>query len=228
MNKNYKKIILYEDEDITVLNKPSGLLSIPDGYDPDLPSLKNLLQKSYGQIWVVHRLDKLTSGVIIFAKNESAHRILNLQFSQHSVKKNYRSISHGFPVWNEKTVRIPLKVNGDRHHRTIRDEEKGKEAITRFKVLDKTDRHCLFDIFPNSGITHQIRVHASLLGFPVVGDPLYYHPFSINERKHLKIKQNLMFLHSYQIRITHPVNKNPLVFTAPLPDYFTFDNIDSY
>ncbi len=139
---NFKEFVLFEDGNIIVLNKPAGWLSIPGGYATAEPCLKQVLAEEYGQIWTVHRLDKLTSGVILFAKDENAHRILNEQFSQRLTAKNYRGISHGFPVWIEKTIQIPLRVNGDRHHRTVPDTLGGKPAQTRVILRQHNEHFC--------------------------------------------------------------------------------------
>ena len=95
---NLKEILLYEDDDLVAINKPSGVLSIEDGYDRNKFNLRTALKKTYGNIWAVHRLDKDTSGVIIFAKNQESHRQLNLSFMNRETEKNYRSIVYGFPI----------------------------------------------------------------------------------------------------------------------------------
>ncbi len=110
--------ILYSDPNLLAVNKPSGLLTIPDGYHPELPCAVRLLQASQGRLWVVHRLDKDTSGVLLFARNALTHKILNEQFQNRQVHKIYRAIIAGSPEWEQEEIDLPLKVNGDRQHRT--------------------------------------------------------------------------------------------------------------
>ncbi|BBB48467.1 RluA family pseudouridine synthase [Pelolinea submarina] len=218
---NFNDFVLFNDDDIIVLNKPSGWLSIPDGYDPAQPNLKLALAQEFGRIWVVHRLDKLTSGVILYAKNEDAHRALNEQFSRRIPTKNYRAVCHGFPVWEEKTIRIPLRVNGDRYHRTVPDEILGKPAISRVVLRHKCERHSALDIFPKTGLTHQIRAHLSAYGLPIVGDPLYWRASQMKEKfnSNSPISYPYLFLHAYSLEILHPREQKPMQFIAPVPAY---------
>jgi RluA family pseudouridine synthase len=219
---NIKDFVLFEDKDIIVLNKPAGWLSIPDGYSPTLPCLKYALAQEFGRIWVVHRLDKLTSGVILFAKNEDAHRNLNGQFNRHIISKNYRAIAHGYPIWNEKVIQIPLHVDGDRHHRTIADQARGKPAQTHVILQHKNEQYCFLDIFPKTGLTHQIRAHLASCGIPVVGDRLYWRAGQI-DRKHsfeYPFSFGHMYLHAYSLKVQHPLDHKSMQFFAPEPPYF--------
>jgi len=220
---NFKEFVLFEDGNIIVLNKPAGWLSIPGGYATADPCLKQVLAEEYGQIWTVHRLDKLTSGVILFAKNENAHRILNEQFSQRLIAKNYQAISHGFPVWVEKTIQIPLRVNGDRHHRTVPDAINGKPAQTRVILCQHNEHFCRLDIFPKTGLTHQIRAHLSACGLPIVGDRLYWRAGRINIKNcyEYPYSHENMYLHAYSLNIQHPLTDEPLQFIAAEPHYFS-------
>ena len=220
---NFKDFILFEDDSIIVLNKPAGWLSIPGGYASDAPCLKLVLAQEFGQIWAVHRLDKLTSGVILFAKNENAHRNLNSQFSNRIPAKNYRAISHGFPIWQEKIIRIPLRVNGDRHHRTIPDIPQGKPAETKVRVLEQNELFCKLDVFPKTGLTHQIRAHLAACGLPVAGDHLYWRAGRsfIKNSYEYPFKDENMCLHAFSITLQHPLTHQPVQFAAPEPDYFS-------
>ncbi len=224
--KNYQKFIIYEDDDILIVNKPAGMLCIADGHRSELPFLKHELEETYGRIWTVHRLDKATSGVLVFAKNDRAHRDLNRQFEHHLVQKNYRAISHGFPLWNHKIFEMPLRKNVGSRHRTVSDVQRGKPAITRFVVLQRCQSFCELDVFPLSGITHQIRSHAAMLGLPIFGDELYgqFHPPYPLKMRQLENLENRLYLHALSICFHHPKDQAITFFAAPLPDSFQFSN----
>jgi len=219
-----KEILLYEDDDLVAINKPSGVLSIEDGYDTDKYNLRTILKRTYGHIWTVHRLDKDTSGVIIFAKNQEAHRQLNLSFMNRDSEKNYRSIVYGFPIWDSYEIKLPLKVNGDRKHRTIYDPVNGKPALTKIIRLFNTDFYTYMDIFPSTGLTHQIRAHLSTIGLPILGDKLYWRCCEIN--KDSGPEQLVFFLHAFSLKFFHPSSKVPMLITAPLPFRFSEELIN--
>ena len=101
-------LLLYEDDHILIINKPSGLLTLPHGYDPTLPHLKSILEPTYGRLWIAHRLDRETSGIIALARSKAAHRHLNTQFQARKVDKIYHALVVGTPPWDEKRVEIPL------------------------------------------------------------------------------------------------------------------------
>ncbi|MDO9545233.1 MAG: RluA family pseudouridine synthase [Pelolinea sp.] len=216
-----KKYIIHEDAMIVALNKPEGLLTIPDGYKKDLPNLRDLLQTIYGSIWVVHRLDKLTSGVIIFAKNRSVHKELNLQFQKRKIIKKYIALIHGFPFWEEKLIDLPIRMNGDRQHRTVVDLLNGKQAISKVEVVNKNKIFSVAQIFPNSGYSHQIRCHLAALGHPIIGDNLYC---LLKHKDPIYVNPELrLFLHAESITFNLS-DKTPLTLCAPIPDIFnSFD-----
>ena len=181
--------IIYKDEHILIINKPAGLSVLPEGWEPDAPYLVKSLEEEYEKIWVVHRLDKFTSGVLVFALNAEAHRALNIQFEKQEVEKVYRAITVGAPPWKERITKFPLRVNVGHKHRTMVDNKKGVRAETKFKVLnwnssitdelyltDDAEGMALVEARPMTGRTHQIRVHAYALGYPLLGDTLYSSP----------------------------------------------------
>jgi tRNA pseudouridine32 synthase/23S rRNA pseudouridine746 synthase len=219
---NLKEIILYEDDHLIVLNKPAGLLSIEDGYDKNKINLRSILREVYGKIWVVHRLDKNTSGVIVYAKNENSHRKLNDTFASHANIKNYRGIINGIPIWNSYEITLPLKINGDKKHRTIIDLSDGKPALTSITKLNTQDLYSYLDIFPHTGFTHQIRSHLSAIGFPILGDDLYWRCCKL--KKNYGLTQNLFFegyfLHAYSLKFIHPASNELMNVTAPIPISF--------
>lgn len=205
--------VIYEDEFLIVVDKPAGLPVLPEGWQKEAPYLVRLLDAEHPRIWVVHRLDKTTSGVILFAVTAEAHRHLSLQFETHRVEKRYHAILQGAPPWVEKTARRPLRVNVGRRHRTIIDDRKGVRAETHFKVLECLPQHALVEAMPVTGKTHQIRVHAYALGYPVLGDTLY------GTIKTDRI--NRPALHSHSIKFQHPSTGETLVFQAPYPPDFS-------
>ncbi len=207
-----KHNILYSDDSLLILNKPAGLSVLPEGWDPDAPYLAKMLEQEYGRIWVVHRIDKITSGVIVFALTAEAHRDLNIQFEKHQVEKTYHAIMNGIPPWEEKTTKFPLRVNVGHKHRTMVDDKNGMRSETRLKVLERYRAQALVEARPLTGRTHQIRVHAYALGYPLLGDVLYSAP-----------ETDLIArpaLHAYSLAFVHLQTKESMTFTAPYPEDF--------
>jgi len=204
--------ILHEDENLLVVDKPTGLPILPDGWEKDAPYLVKLLQEKYGKMWIVHRLDKITSGVMVFARNAQTHRALNMQFEKHEAEKVYHAIVEGNPKWDEKTAKHPLRVNVGHKHRTVVDDRNGRPSETRFKVLKRHQSSALIEAKPLTGRTHQIRVHAYALGHPLLGDILYG-----------ASETNLIArpgLHAHSLTFTHPETGERLTFTAERPQDF--------
>ena len=202
--------ILYKDDHILAINKPAGLPVLPDGWEKDAPYLVKMLEEEYGKIYIVHRLDKITSGVMVFARTAEAHRVLNMQFESHEAEKVYHAIVEGEPKWNEKIAKFPLRANVGKKHRTAVDDKSGKPSETRFRILKRYQEAALIEAKPMTGRTHQIRVHAYALGHPLVGDTLY------NALETDVIARPA--LHAYSLTITHPETQERLTFKAERPD----------
>ena len=226
--------ILYEDTELIAVSKPSGLPTVPDGYDADSPYLAGLLEPTFGPVWVVHRLDRDTSGVVILARTAAAHRALNQQFQDHGVEKWYHALVLGCPAWNERTVSAPLRTDADRQHRTLIDLESGKPSVTRFQVLERFQapaaRYTLVGAMPKTGRMHQIRVHLSTLGMAVAGDALYGRgePILLSALKKRfrgdahteRPLLGRLGLHALRITVGHPSTGRLHTFEAPYPKDF--------
>lgn len=211
--------LIYRDDYFVAINKPAGLLSIQDGYYKDLDCAKSLLESSFGRVWTVHRLDKDTSGVLVFALNPDAHRELNLQFETRKITKKYLALIHGHPLERNFEIKFPLRVDGDRNHRTVPDSIKGKEACTEIEVLRGIGAGSAIEAHPTTGYTHQIRCHLLAAGFPIVGDKLY-------KKKDLSVDEFEEFprlaLHASTLRFFHPYLNTILEIFATLPPELNF------
>jgi tRNA pseudouridine32 synthase / 23S rRNA pseudouridine746 synthase len=209
--------VLYSDESLLVVNKPAGLLTIQDGYNPQLPYVSQILQEKFGRLWIVHRLDKDTSGVLLLARSAQAHRSLNIQFENRQTRKEYTAIVTGIPSWQEYQMNLPLRVNGDRKHRTVIDPIKGKPASTDFIVRERYSSCANISALPHSGYTHQIRAHLAKAGFPILFDPLYNSEPGIPADKFPLDYQPRMALHAVSIWVSHPLSNETIHLSAPLP-----------
>lgn len=213
--------VLFSDDALLVVNKPAGLATLPDGYNPTLLHIKSVLEVQYSPLWVVHRLDKDTSGVLVLARSASAHRSLNTQFEHRQISKIYHALIIGNPDWQENIVRLPLRTNGDRQHRTVVDMQKGKPSITHLTILERFGDYCLLQAIPETGRTHQIRAHLSALGFYIVGDKLYTRRVEHREKDKVDQTEPLvgsgisMALHAQSLELTHPLTGQRMKFTAP-------------
>ena len=202
--------IIHQDDHVLVVDKPAGLPVLPDGWEKDAPYLLKSLEAEHGKLWVVHRLDKTTSGVIVFARDAETHRDLNLQFENREAEKIYHALLQGNPKWNEKTAKHPLRVNVGHKHRTSVDDKNGKPSETQFKVIKRNQQSALVEAKLMTGRTHQIRVHAYALGHPLLGDTLY----SAEETDIITRPA----LHSYSLTVH--VTGEHRIFKAPYPDDF--------
>lgn len=205
--------VLYEDDDCVVINKPAGVLSHAlnvHGTEASVASfLRSKVQDLEGErAGIVHRLDRATSGVIIGAKNQKALGWLQKQFAQRKVKKIYTAVVEGEPKQQEAIVDMPIGRN-PRAPSTFRVDPNGKPAKTHFVVLKTGTRYSLIELKPETGRTHQLRVHLQKIGHPIVGDPLY------GKGRY----GDRLFLHAQSLEITLP-NRERKTFVAPVPPEF--------
>jgi RluA family pseudouridine synthase len=225
-----KDWMLYCDDALLAVNKPAGLPALPDGYNPASAHVKSLLEPEYGRLWIVHRLDRNTSGVMILARTAQVHRALNDQFQTHQTIKVYHALVIGSPTWEELVVDLPLQPDGDRRHRTVIDRTRGKPAVTCLRRLESFEHLSLVEASPQTGRTHQLRAHLSAAGFPIVCDHLYgggrrlvyaSPPAGTNRSDSTQTGPlERMGLHACRLEIEHPIDHARLILEASYPPDF--------
>ena len=214
--------IIYEDDDIIVVNKPKGLVVHPANGNPDgtlvnaiMAICKDTLSGIGGEIrpGIVHRLDKDTSGILVVAKNDKAHINMSEQIKNHTVKKTYIALVRGIVKENEATINMPIgRSTKDRKKMAV--TKNGKEAITHFKVIKRyPNENCtLLEVRIETGRTHQIRVHLAQIGYPVIGDATY------SSGKN-KWEVQGQCLHAKSLEFKHPITQKDMFLEAELPEY---------
>jgi RluA family pseudouridine synthase len=218
--------VIYSDESIVVLNKRAGLLIAADRYDTEAPRLDLAAEKEFGRLYAVHRIDKDTSGVIVYARTPEAHKNLSLQFENREIGKIYHCLVNGRPLWKNLHVDISLQPDGDFRHRTVVNQRFGKPAVTDFTLIGICGPYSWIEARPKTGRTHQIRVHLAQNGLGIVCDPLYsgnQKPVRLSDIKHNwhgdpyeeRPLLNRLGLHAYQITLSHPLSGERMTFTAP-------------
>ena len=233
--------VLYEDDHLVAVNKPAGLRVIPDSFNPALPNLLAMLEARYRkalgtqgqQLWVVHRIDMHTSGVVLFARTPEMHRHLNRMFEHGEVHKTYWAIVKGHPSPREGRIDLPMAPHPSRSRMMV-ISEKGKPAVTDYRVLEEFEHFSLVEIYPRTGRTHQIRLHFQAIGHPLAIDPIYAKILSIDisnlkrdvVRKRLNAGETppalmqRLTLHALRLSFQHPISDAPFEVEAPLPKDF--------
>ena len=213
--------IIYEDSDIIVVNKPKGMVVHPANGNPDgtlVNAIMNICKDSLSGIGgeirpgIVHRIDKDTSGLLIIAKNDKAHINLSEQIKNREITKKYVALVRGVIKENNATIDMPIgRSDKDRKKMAVRKD--GKNAVTHFDVIKRYNGYTYLDIKIDTGRTHQIRVHLSQIGYPIVGDSVYSNgrnPFGVEGQ----------MLHAKSLEFKHPITGEVLKLEAPLPKYF--------
>lgn len=205
--------ILYQDEDIVVLNKPAGLLSVPGREKKHSDSLALRILRVWPTACVVHRLDLATSGIIILAMRKSAQSHIGRQFQQKVIDKIYYARVEGIIDQDSGLVDLPIRCDWENRPRQIVDFKQGKSSQTLWKVLKREKQTTLVELTPLTGRTHQLRVHMQQLGHAIVGDDFYANEFA----KQLSPKR--LALHAASITLTHPTTNERVSFICN-PDFF--------
>jgi len=218
--------IIFQNEDFIVIDKPSGLLSIPDRLGKD-PSLKGILQQYIEKVFTIHRLDKDTSGLILFAKNEAAHKHLSQQFEGRDVEKYYLGLVNGTLLTKKGTIDVPIMEHPGKTT-LMMTHQKGKPSVTDYEVLEEFGMFSWLQFRIYTGRTHQIRVHMKHLGNPIACDELYGEgkPILLSSfKRKFKLSKNeleerpilnRLALHSNQLKFVD-AHSNKFDFEAQLP-----------
>jgi 23S rRNA pseudouridine1911/1915/1917 synthase len=217
--------IIYEDDDLVVVNKASGMVVHP-GAGNWTGTLANALLYHFGEMaakdpirpGIVHRLDKETSGVLLVAKNERAHEVLSKQFKDRTVEKHYIALVYGQVKQSSGQVEVPIGRDLKSRIKISPRSARLRKASTQYEVLRRLPGFTLLRAIPKTGRTHQIRVHLRHLGHPIVGDKLYGRTKSDHNRIAAIRALDRHFLHATFLRITHPTTGKPIDFEAPLPN----------
>ena len=198
--------VIFADESIVVVDKPSGLLSVPGRQPQHRDSALLRLQAAWGPLWVVHRLDMDTSGLIVYARSQSVAAHLGRQFERRRVGKIYEAVVWGRPPSSSGVIDLPLRLDWPHRPRQIVDPVGGKPSITQYSTQHVDDRHSRLRLHPLTGRSHQLRVHLSAIGLPIVGDRFY----GLEALETLNSTTRLM-LHARELEFEHPVGGEPVV-----------------
>lgn len=199
--------IIYQDDDLVVLNKPSGLLTVSGRLPEHQDCLEHRVQRVLPSATIVHRLDMATSGVIIMALNKPAHVDISRQFEKRLTTKFYLARVFGQPKELKGSIDLPLICDWPNRPKQMVDFERGKKALTHFEVIENNGESSLVKLTPITGRSHQLRVHMLSIGHPILGDRLYAHPEA------LVLSKRLM-LHAQQLVVTHPESGDRLTLNC--------------
>jgi tRNA pseudouridine32 synthase/23S rRNA pseudouridine746 synthase len=202
--------IVYQDDDLVVLNKPSGLLTVPGRLAEHKDCLQSRVQKVLPTATIVHRLDMATSGILLMALNKPAHVAISRQFEKRETQKSYIARVYGKIENQTGSIDQPLICDWPNRPKQKVDHEHGKKSLTYYRVISYQENTTLVELTPVTGRSHQLRVHMLSLGHPILGDRLYAHD------KALTISPRLQ-LHAQWLKVSHPVTKQSLTFKTTCP-----------
>jgi len=202
--------IVSQDDDILVLNKPSGLLSVPGKGKDHADCLQSRAQRVFPTATVVHRLDMATSGLMVMALNKPAHRHISKQFELRETAKTYQAIVFDTVQQDSGEINLPLICDWPNRPKQMVDYEQGKKALTHWRVLERNANTTRVELKPVTGRSHQLRVHMLSMHHPIIGDRLYAHDQALD-------MANRLNLHAMSLSFRHPVTEQNLSFESPVP-----------
>lgn len=223
---SFSQHIIYHDDEIIMVEKPSLLLSVPGRGIDKLDSVTTRLQALFKEVHVVHRLDWETSGLMVFAKTKNSQKTLNIQFMNRLVEKQYQAIVFGH-LQGKGFIDFPLMADWERRPKQKVDYDKGKKSLTYWQLIAqataKNKNISFIKLFPVTGRSHQLRVHLSALSHPILGDPLYAQPMAVHMANRLQ-------LHASFLSFLHPETGKKISFESTCPfslsDFDDFDDLD--
>jgi 23S rRNA pseudouridine1911/1915/1917 synthase len=232
MAKHIVPSIIYQDDDIIIVNKPANYLTIPDRHYADRPNILNFLKEKFERVFIVHRIDRETSGILIFARNEEAHRHLSMQFEARTCEKIYLALVEGKMMVETGVIDKPIAESQTVAGKMV-IAKRGKSSITKYKVLEVFQNYTLVACEILTGRMHQIRIHLQSIGYPLAIDAMYGRKgeFFLSDVKHRKFKlakdvdaelpiMSRSTLHAHQLTVQHPTTLENVTFTVPLPKDF--------
>ena len=202
--------IRYQDEDILILNKPSGLLSVPGKALEHKDSLQFRVQRVLPTATIVHRLDMATSGLLVMAMNKAAHRHISKQFELRQTQKSYIAVVFGQIEQESGEIDLPLICDWPNRPKQMVDLTRGKSAQTHWRVLNRHETTTRLELTPITGRSHQLRVHMLSIGHPILGDRLYAHEQALGMSSRL-------LLHAQTLSFKHPRLEQIMTFNCPVP-----------
>lgn len=219
--------IIHEDDDIIVVNKPARFLSIPDRYDKTIPSVVGVLSERRPEVFINHRLDKETSGLMLFTKNAAAHKALSEAFEKREIDKHYLTIVSGIPAEEIGLIDLATSARSGKS-KGMMVNENGKETLTKYRILESYNRHAYLEVKILTGRQHQIRVHMKAIGCPILcdakygdGEPLFLSKLKRKMRLSSDEEERPLLsrvaLHAHLLKFMHPISKQEMEYSVPLP-----------
>lgn len=202
--------ILYFDDDIIIVNKQPGILSVPGRGPEKLDSISHRLSLQFEEVHIVHRLDMATSGIMVFARNKDSLRSLQQQFQHRQTKKTYQALVLGRLTPITGAINLPMRCDWPNRPKQMVCYEHGKKSLTRWRVMEYADGYTRIELMPITGRSHQLRIHCNAIQHPILGDPFYGTDESQSARENL-------CLHAQSLTFRHPADSRLLTFSSPTP-----------